>query len=298
MRSSRRFVLCELTGGLGNQLFQYAAARALALRESRAVYFAWHLHRSSTARHFMLDHFQLGAEVERVPLSRRRLVWLGVRSPLAPRKAGRLWRRLRGGLHDLKETEFAYAPLASSAERVVLDGYFQSWRYFDEYAAQIRGELQLRGPMHPGNVALLREIESKNAICLHVRRGDYVNGKEAAAFHGALDLSFYRAGLASLGALAQGGTLYVFSDDPAWCKQHVQLDLPTVVVEPNAPDRPWEDLRVMSACRHFLIANSSFSWWGAWLAQHPDKRVVAPLRWFSGGAHDTRDLCPPAWTRL
>jgi hypothetical protein len=247
----------------------------------------------------MLDHFVLGTNVRPRPLSRARLCWLGLRSPLANRKAGRVWRQLRGRtVVSLREPSFAYTPLASPCERVALDGYFQSWRYFSDQAQEIRTGLELTAPLSPENAALLRQIESDNAICLHVRRGDYVSNEKSAAFHGALDLGYYRRGLETLGALTHRATLYVFSDDPGFCRAHLRFDLPTVIVEPHEPDRPWEDLRLMSACRHFVIANSSFSWWGAWLGRRADKRVIAPERWFLEGEHDTRDLCPPEWTRL
>jgi hypothetical protein len=156
----------------------------------------------------------------------------------------------------------------------------------------------LRHPLQATNAQLLRRIEADHAVSIHVRRGDYVANPINVAFHGALDLSYYRAALDALGPAAEGATLYVFSDDPAYCREHFKLGWPTVVVEPSHPDRPWEDLRLMAACRHFVIANSSFSWWGAWLSTHADKRVVAPRRWFSGADHDTSDLCPPDWTRL
>jgi hypothetical protein len=299
VRLKERFVISELTGGLGNQLFQYAAARALALREGRGLYFAWHLHRSSTQRRFMLDPFQLGAEVRREPLSRARLCWLGLRSPLADRKAGRLWQRLRGrAVASLHEQGFHYTPLRSVQDRIALDGYFQSWRYFVDQEPAIRAGLSLRAPLSHGSARLLAQIESDHAVCLHVRRGDYVADAKTAAFHGALDLGYYRRGLEALGAAAKGATLYLFSDDPVYCKSALSFDQKTVVVEGLGADRPWEDLRLMAACKHFVIANSSFSWWGAFLSTHADKRVVAPQRWFLNAEHDTRDLCPPTWMRL
>ncbi len=292
-------MISELTGGLGNQLFQYAAARALALREARSVYFAWHLHRSSTQRRFMLDRFVLGPEVRRRPLSRTRLCWLGLRSPLANRKAGRLWRRIRGGaLARLHEPGFHYAPLHSAHPRVVMDGYFQSWRYFADHEPAIRAGLALREGLTPWAARLLREIEADNGVCLHVRRGDYVANAKTAAVHGSLDLDYYRRALDALGSAAKGATLYVFSDDPAHCRDSLRFGQKTVVVEGRGHERPWEDLHLMAACRHFVIANSSFSWWGAFLCAHPDKQVIAPRRWFLDAEHDTGDLCPPSWVRL
>jgi hypothetical protein len=299
VRLKERFVISELTGGLGNQLFQYAAARALALRERRGLYFAWHLHRSSTQRRFMLDAFELGPDVRREPLSRARLCWLGLRSPLADRKAGRLWRRVRGrAVARLHEPGFHYTPLRSVQNRIALDGYFQSWRYFTDQEPAIRAGLALRAPLSPGAASLLARIQAENAVCLHVRRGDYVANAKTAAYHGALDLDYYRRGIEALGTAGSDATLYVFSDDPAYCRSALALGPKMVVVAGLGADRPWEDLCLMAACRHFVIANSSFSWWGAWLSTHADKRVVAPRRWFLNAEHDTRDLCPPAWIRL
>ncbi len=298
MGPTGRFAICELTGGLGNQLFQYAAARGLCVREARALYFAWHLHRGDTHRRFMLDVFRLGAGVGPVPLGRTRLCWLGLRSPLRNRKAGPLWTRARCRLERLGERDFAYQPLASVAPGVVLEGYFQSWRYFEEVQSQLRAELQLRHAPQGRNAALLRQMGDENAICLHVRRGDYAADPATAAYHGLLGSAYYRAAIEELGAAARGGTFYVFSDEPAWARANLETGGRTVVVDHNSVDEPWEDMRLMAGCRHFVIANSSLSWWGAWLAASPDKRVIAPRRWFQGAAHDTKDLCPPTWVRL
>jgi hypothetical protein len=198
----------------------------------------------------------------------------------------------------MREPSFAYAALGSRRPRIALDGYFQSWRYFAEHAQDVRAGLQLAVPLRAANAELLRQIQSRNAVCLHVRRGDYVSSAQTAAFHGALDHSYYQRALTALGPALDNATLYLFSDDPEFCRAQMRFDLPTVIVAPQKPDQPWEDLHLMSACRHFVIANSSFSWWGAWLGTHAGKRVVAPARWFLDKEHDTRDLCPSEWMRL
>ena len=300
MERAQRFAIVELTGGLGNQLFQYAAARALALREARRLHFAWHLHRGDTQRRFMLSAFSLPVGVDREPLTRMRLRLLGLRSPLplVDRKPGPTWQRMTCRLAHLKERGFAHAPLASDAQGVVLQGYFQSWRYFADAQPEIRSELQVAQPPSGPNAVLLRRMATENAVCLHIRRGDYVSNPAAAAFHGSMQLDYYRAAIAALGACGRDATFYVFSDDPAWARAHLQTGRPTVVVAHNGVDAPWEDLRLMAACRHFVIANSSLSWWGAWLSEHPQKRVVAPARWFADSTIDTRDLCPGTWLRL
>ncbi len=298
MNPARRFAVAELKGGLGNQLFEYAAARALSLREGRALYFAWTSHRGDTQRRFMLDAFRLAPDARPELLGLTMLRLLGLRSPLFNRKAGRLWRLAACRLASLQERSFAYAPLASDAFGVVLDGYFQSYRYFADQERALRAELQLASQAMGHNAELLRRMADENAVCLHVRRGDYAADPATSAFHGLLGLAYYRAAIEALGPAASNATFYVFSDEPAWARRHLQTGRPTVIVEHNGVDAPHEDLRLMMACRHFVIANSSLSWWGAWLAPSADKQVVAPRRWFADPTVDTADLCPPAWQRL
>lgn len=298
MKESGRFAIAELTGGLGNQLFQYAAARALCLREQRALLFAFHLHRSDTRRRFMLDAFRLAADVPPRVLGTLRLCKLGLRSPVMARKAGALWQRAVCRLERLRERSFRYEPLAGSADGVVLEGYFQSFRYFADHQREIHGELSLARPASGANALLLSRMQSENPICLHVRRGDYVENPSAREFHGLMGLPYYRAALEALGDAARDATCYVFSDEPAWARDNLRTGLPTVFVEHNSVDEPWEDLRLMAACNHFVIANSSLSWWGAWLSRAEHKRVIAPLRWFADTSIDTRDLCPPEWLRI
>jgi hypothetical protein len=298
VQRSGRFAIAELKGGLGNQLFQYAAARALCAREARLLYFAWYRPGGGTQRRYMLDVFNLSADVEPALLGYARLCWLGLRSPALNRKAGKLWRLARCRLARIDQAGFAFAPLRSAAQGVVLDGYFQSWRYFANQEREIRANLQPRYEAVGQNAALLRRMAEENAICLHVRRGDYVANPSTAAFHGVLGLAYYHAALEELGSLALGATFYVFSDDPDWTRANLKIGGATIFVDHNSVDEPWEDLRLMAACRHFVIANSSLSWWGAWLSDHAEKKVIAPARWFSGAGLDTKDLCPPQWVRL
>jgi hypothetical protein len=298
VQPSRRFAICELTGGLGNQLFQFAAARALCVREARQLYFAWYQHEGGTQRRYCLDVYRLAPDVEPAPLEHARLCGLGLRSPFSLRKAGWLWRLARCRLDRIDPAGFAYAPLRSAAHGVVLDGYFQSWRYFGDQEREIRASLRPRREAEGQNAALLQRMTEENAICLHVRRGDYVTDANTAAFHGVLGLAYYHAALEELGSVAQGATFYVFSDDPVWARENLKTNLATIFVDHNSVDEPWKDLQLMAACRHFVIANSSLSWWGAWLSDHSEKKVIAPARWFLGAGLDTKDLCPPGWLRI
>ena len=133
---------------------------------------------------------------------------------------------------------------------------------------------------------------------MHVRRGDYVTDARARAYHGVLPLEYYRAAVACISARALSLRLFVFSDDPDWCRAHFRVGPPATFVDENHRDRSHEDLRLMSLCRHHIIANSAFGWWGAWLDPRRDKTVVAPRQWFGEPSLDTRDLIPESWIRL
>jgi hypothetical protein len=287
-----RVAIGKLTGGLGNQLFQYAAARALSLREDRRLVLAW-FGPADGSRRYLLDQFRLPVppDVSLAGADDFRRFWTSL-----PRWRKRLLRLgLWPGQQYIHESRSVFRPLSSSARSVFLDGYFQSWRHFDDCADRIRAELAITAELGERNAALLRRIVGENAVAIHVRRGDYVR----LPHHGVLPVDYYRAALARLGPALDDARLYVFSDDPAWVRAHFDLGRPFDLVDHNGPDFPVGDLALMATCRHFVIANSTLSWWAAWLAGHPGKRVIAPQRWFAGpDPPDTTDLCPPAWQRI
>ena len=179
-----------------------------------------------------------------------------------------------------------------------MEGYWQSYRYFADAADKIRQELTPRDPMEPGNAAVAAEIDAVEAVSLHVRRGDYVTNAGAAPFHGLCSLDYYRAAVNHVRARVGAPHLFIFSDDHDWARDNLRFDLPTTYVVANPPDRGFRDMQLMARCRHHITANSSFSWWGAWLNPRHDKIVVAPQAWFADPKIDTRDLIPQGWTRL
>lgn len=292
-------IVVRLQGGLGNQLFQYAAGRTLADKLGRDLRFDIRsLERPGfkiTPRPYLLDRYPVRAGV----VDPLRLVLNGF--PRSPR----LRSLLRGsGLFGsllLVEQEGRYRfDLKSEARHrafVYLDGFWQSWRYFASDGRSLREELSPFRPPTGRNAYILGRLAGKKTVCVHVRRGDYVTRAAAAAFHGLVGVDYYRAAVKRLGASARGATFYIFSDEPAWARQHLGLPGKKVFVEHNPVEEPQEDLRLMAACRHFVIANSSFSWWAAWLGRARDKRVVAPKRWFKAGP-PVPHLCPPGWLRI
>ncbi|TAK48938.1 MAG: alpha-1,2-fucosyltransferase [Xanthobacteraceae bacterium] len=283
-------IVTRLIGGLGNQMFQYAAARALGLRTGGAVYIDRRDFASYAVHAYALDVFTLDARdaaPEHLPAA-----GFGAR-------LGRLLRGRRSPRH-VRERGLRFDPqICALGGAVYLDGYWQCERYFADRAAEIRRDFAFRQAPSPANAAFLDRIAGETSVSLHIRRGDYVSNPQALAVHGTCPPDYYVRAVELL--MRRAGcdlTAFVFSDDHDWVADHLRLPVPMVQVAGNDAAHAYEDLRLMAACRHHVIANSSFSWWGAWLDPRPDAMVVAPARWFADPARDATDILPERWIRM
>lgn len=180
---------------------------------------------------------------------------------------------------------------------IILDGYWQSYKYFEDYREDILKAFSFPDQISIENQELLRQISDSGSISIHVRRGDYTT-KAGRNFHGLIPLTYYTKALTEIRKTANYPYLFIFSDDIEWCKRNVRYDLPTTYIDGNGPNNGVEDMRLMSACKHNIIANSSFSWWAAWLNNNPDKVVCAPKNWFKNTKDSIDDRLPPKWVRL
>ena len=171
-------------------------------------------------------------------------------------------------------------------------------KYFLEYRDLIASEFTVATAPCALAQEMLEQMATHNAICVHVRRGDYVANVTAQAFHGLCTLDYYHQALRIVADGVPNPHCYVFSDDPEWVRANFLSEFPMSVVDIHGPHEAHEDLRLMAACEHFVIANSSLSWWGAWLGSYPEKRVAAPKKWFQSSANDPKDLIPDHWVRI
>ncbi|MBJ6801938.1 alpha-1,2-fucosyltransferase [Geomonas propionica] len=290
-------VVTRLMGGLGNQLFQYAAGRSVCARlGAELVLDDTLLKRCDDA--ITYRDFALGA----YPVRARRIT--PAEAEQLSRRVARPWRYLydlgimRAQHRYYREPHFHFDPGVDRVrEPVILEGYWQSERYFASLADQLREELQPVAPPHPTLLPFAEMIHGQNSVGLHVRRGDYVAVAANAAQYVACDLDYYVKAARFVAERVPDPVFFVFTDTPEWVADQLKLGFPTVCVSSPQSLPAYEDLRLMSGCAHNIIANSSFSWWGAWLNPNPEKVVVAPARWFRTG-RDTSDLVPAEWQLL
>jgi len=278
-------VYTHLKDGLGNQLFQYAAGRALAERNGARLRLDCGWFTKNTGRTFGLSAFSIDAEqdqaVGRVPAR-----WFNL-----PGRAGGL---LTAAVHNKiprqttihgcrykvfdEKRLYRFDPSFATLDGAVyLAGWWQSPRYFESSSAAVRRELELKAPLQESNAEWSAKTRSVTAVAVHVRRGDYLLSPDRATCSPA----YYESAMGLLRSRLPGARFFVFSDDWEWCR-HNMTACDTTVVDTNGHDSAAADLALMAMCRHHIIANSSLSWWGAWLSESPDQIVVAPKNWVVG----------------
>lgn len=299
--SLNKVIAVTLCGGLGNQLFQYATGRALAIRcnASLVMDVSWFEQAPSisnvTARKYALAPFSLPLHLENSLSVNRSSLWS------KSNFFGRIGRRLRLKRNDVSfvERSFRFDERVLTLEAPIrLIGYWQSPHYFSDVAAQIRQDIGTCGKLTDACIEILQKIKATDAICIHVRRGDYVTNKDATSFHGLCSNEYYKKGVNRVAQGLQEPHGFVFTDDPVWVRENLSIGIEFTVVDINSVDEPHLDLWLMSACKHFVIANSSLSWWGAWLSTSPNKKVITPVKWFVDSTIDTTDLIPADWSRI
>ena len=295
MYLSREDVIVRVKGGLGNQLFQYAAAKSLALRLGVELLLDinWYFEKNNSNIKFILDRLQIEDSIL-TPVSKMprkittslykihdKLSLFGITAPL---------------LNDI-DFQFNHDVLNTKSP-AILDGYWQNENYFLKYREDLINFFQIKGEVDSENKQLLKKINLSNSICLHVRRGDYINDSKVANVHGTCSREYYCNALDHLSKEIESPTVYVFSDEPEWAKTNLNLDYESIYVDINSTDKPELDLLLMKSCKYFIIANSTFSWWAAWLSLYKNKKVIAPKTWFKNMILNNHMKLPSSWLRI
>lgn len=293
-------IIIQLKGGLGNQMFQYAFAIILAKINSATL----KLDKSffdtfSKEQEFAPRNFELGIfENVYTQASSKEIIELTRLSSINKIKK-KLGFYNKSNIYLEPSLDFHLEALLIKVP-VYIKGYFQSYKYFENQEDLIRETFSFPIEyLDDRNKALLSKLQSETTISIHIRRGDYVTNEKTQQFHGNCSLEYYSNAIALLASKTKVFTLVFFSDDSQWVKEQFKtLPYSKFFVDYNINENSWIDMLLMSFCTHNVIANSSFSWWAAWLNMNPNKIVISPKNWYANLERNTNDLIPPEWIRL
>jgi len=291
-------IIIRLRGGLGNQMFQYALGKRIAHQLNTTVKLdLTSLLKTSnnefvTNRDYQLDIFNVQPSFLIQPKVLRQLDKLGLNFVSQFLKGIKLL-----GIKKYKEKSFTVEDwiVKNPNDNTLYSGYWQSEKYFESVDHLLRKDFQFKDTLSLQAQQIHDKIKSVNAVCVHIRRGDYVNNP--VFNNGSLD--YFSNAADYIEQKEQNIHFFVFSDDPEWCKEKVKFKQDFTVVDYQTDKIKFkEDLHLMSSCQHFVMSASSFSWWTVWLSNTKDNIVIAPKVWFLNDYEDTRDLISKSWVRL
>lgn len=254
-------IIIKLTGGLGNQLFQYAKGKALAYQNKTTLALDISWYKGRLSRKYMLDNFNIQAKIA----SRFNIITTQIFN------------------------KNIYIDTSKNTD-------WQSVKYLRDIENTIKKEFSTKTPLSQKNQSILEDIKSKNSVSIHLRGGDYVVGSKST-FHGVCTPEYYSKAIDYIKQNILFVHFFIFTDDLKWAKKHINFPEPYTIVS-DTENPPWEEMIMMSHCKHNIIANSTFSWWGAYLNNNPEKIVIAPRKWFNNESINTEDLIPKKWIRI
>ena len=337
-------IITRLEGGLGNQMFEYAAARWLSEKHSTEIKFDISWFAMQALRQYKLncfnvhEQFATRQEIDTIVGNYSITKWLalkigrklGLKQAPADLETQRevtailnnhsynlfswWFARLKHkvGLHNsekelyqqgkyFREKHYHFdEDFLNLPDHVYIQGFWQSEKYFSGIEDTLRQEFSLRNPTTELFHQMSQAIASTNAVSLHVRRGDMANNSETNRLHGACSLDYYKSAVECISERVNQPHFFIFSDDPVWVEKNLDLKFPVTLVSGSNQFHDYEELHLISLCQHHITANSSFSWWGAWLNRKLDKIVVCPKQWFGDFSHDhdTKNLITEGWIIL
>jgi len=289
--------IVNILGGLGNQMFQYAFAHSLIQEKKSVVKLDISSFETYDLREYELDLFNVSLEIATADECKS----LKYKQENFLQKKIRKLRKMPNPLTSsyYKEHHFNFdEKVYTCGINSYFEGYWQSEKYFLKFREDLLQEFSLKNKLHSQSKEYQKKILLTESVSLHIRRGDYVSSSKTNSVHGTCDLEYYKKAVSDMQKNVQQPYFFIFSDDLPWAKENLDFikNIIFVDIAEDIPDH--EEIILMSQCQHNVIANSSFSWWGAWLNQNSEKLVIAPKKWFIDTSINTNDLIPPSWIRL
>lgn len=284
--------IVKFNGGLGNQMFQFAFGLSLEKYTNIPVIFDMSFFDKKYARPYELNVFNLN-------IKKADNLWLKLKLKTVWKLRKRLNKKSFLGLNFYSEPHFEFDEnLFKIKPNTYIEGFFQSEKYFKDIEFELRKNFRFKESFDETNQALIEKINQTNSVSIHIRRGDYIKKKRYQKVYAACSVDYYKRAVEYIAQRYDNPVLFIFSDDIPWVKENLHLSYETVHVTNNTAGKNYEDMHLMSLCRHNIIANSSFSWWGAWLNKNKDKVVIAPEKWFNDEKIVQTDIIPDNWIRM
>jgi hypothetical protein len=285
-------IYSKIYGGLGNQMFQYAIGKSISIKNNIEFKIDSTRMKNYGLRDFVLNKFNISAaEATNEEIGKFRINkyfdWIA-------KKSFQMGLNLNDKFYE--KNEFLYDENVFLNNSIYLQGYWQSYRYFESIRGILLKEFSLSKPFEISNKLILNKIKDCNSVSLHIRRGDYVNNPKNNSLYNVVGLDYYHRAIMYFNENVKNAHFFVFSDDLDWAAENLSIGNSTYV-NINSIDTPECDLILMKHCNHNIIANSTFSWWGAWLNESVNKIVIAPSNWMSN-VSDTSELIPAEWIRF
>lgn len=296
-------IITKIQGGLGNQIFQYAIGRHLAYINNTELKIDNSSYKQDKLRRYGLDKLNITGTIA----TEDDLKKIGIpemsSTDFVLRIKRNIFKRIEStkNLNErryIKQPSFKFHPeILRLKNNIYLEGSWQSEKYFKDIENIISEELTLKNKMLNDSNNFLALIRKNNSVSIHIRRGDYASNPEFTNYYGLCSIDYYKEAIKKISGKIENPHFFLFSDDPAWVEENLKFDFPkTFISGNNLPES--EELILMSKCLHNITANSSFSWWGSWLNNNPDKIVISPKKWFNGCAHNINDLRPSSWIKI
>lgn len=287
--------IVQIQSGLGNQMFQYAFYVALKHHQpdtkiDASIYRYRPSHNGYELERIFAIHPEHATITECNQLADvRKDLFSEIRRTLG-------WgKRTTGQLVIEPDPAQGWCPELLHADNCYLQGYWQSEKYFAEVKEQVRQDFQFCLPLSPEDEQWAKQIQNSNSVSVHIRRGDYLKKRRVEDYN-VCSVSYYRNAVKTIQAQVEHPVFYVFSDEPEWGKAQEIFPEGTIFVSGHTGEKAYIDMQLMSLCRHHIIANSSFSWWGAWLGQQEETITIAPDTWFRNRPRP--DIIPQEWTTI
>ena len=292
-------IIVKLYGGIGNQMFQYAMARSLA-------------NKNKTSFKLDITHYNTKILPNGLPYRSYDLSVFNVKGNIATKQEllqfqnntlnliGKINRKVKTYINPFKviyEPYFQFCPnIFDIKGNIYLEGYWQSEKYFTEIEDIIRKEFEIKQSLTGEGLKMLDTIRNSNSVCLNIRRQEFASNPFLNLFVG---LEYIQNAIEHMNKKLKEPHFFIFSDELEWVKENLFLQYPYTIVENNLYGEKFKDcLFLMTNCKHFIIPNSTFGWWAAWLSSNKSKIVIAPKRWFSDPNKNTNDLIPSNWIKI